>query len=341
MTFNKYNNKGLSGLQNLGNTCFINSCMQILSHTYELNEFLSRPNNRFNKNPESILLFEWNNLREMLWSSNCTICPEKFIKTIQAVAEYKKITIFSGFSQNDLPEFLIFIINSFHLSLSRKVLMTINGNAENDKDAIALKCFEMIKDIYSKEYSEIWNLFYGTHISQIKDIETGTVKSMKPEPYFMINLPIPTNNKSPSLYDCFDLYTENELLDGENQWHNETTGSKECVHKSTVFWSFPTILIIDLKRVNSKNVKTTTLVSFPINNLNLSKYSIGYKNTSYMYDLYGICNHIGGSMGGHYTAYIKNANGKWYHFNDTGVCEIAESQIITPKAYCFFYRKKQ
>jgi ubiquitin C-terminal hydrolase len=341
MTFNKYNNKGLSGLQNLGNTCFINSCMQILSHTYELNEFLSRPNNRFNKNPESILLFEWNNLREMLWSSNCTICPEKFIKTIQAVAEYKKITIFSGFSQNDLPEFLIFIINSFHLSLSRKVLMTINGNPENDKDAIALKCFEMIKDIYSKEYSEIWNLFYGTHISQIKDIETGTVKSMKPEPYFMINLPIPTNNKSPSLYDCFDLYTENELLDGENQWHNETTGIKECVHKSTVFWSFPSILIIDLKRVNSKNVKTTTLVSFPINNLDLSKYSIGYKNTSYMYDLYGICNHIGGSMGGHYTAYIKNANGKWYHFNDTGVCEIAESQIITPKAYCFFYRKKQ
>ena len=341
MTFNKYNNKGLSGLQNLGNTCFINSCMQILSHTYELNEFLLRPNNRFNKNPESILLFEWNKLREMLWSTNCTIRPEKFIKIIKSVAEYKKITIFTGFSQNDLPEFLIFIINSFHLSLSRKVSMTISGTPENEKDIVALKCFEIIKDIYSKEYSEIWNLFYGIHVSQIKDINTGDVKSMKPEPYFMINLPIPKNNNSPSLYDCFDLYTENELLDGDNQWYNETNRTKECVYKTTVFWSFPTILIIDLKRVDSNNVKTPILVTFPINNLNLSNYSIGYKNASYTYDLYGICNHTGNSMGGHYTAYIKNANGKWYHFNDTSVSEIPESHIITSKAYCFFYRKKQ
>jgi ubiquitin C-terminal hydrolase len=47
-------------------------------------------------------------------------------------------------------------------------------------------------------------------------------------------------------------------------------------------------------------------------------------------------------MGGHYTSFVKNANEKWYHYNDTSVAEVGiAQQIVTPKAYCFFYRKQQ
>ena len=81
-------------------------------------------------------------------------------------------------------------------------------------------------------------------------------------------------------------------------------------------------------------------IQFPLENLDLSKYVSGYKPKSYVYDLYGICNHSGSSLGGHYTAYVKNANDKWYEFNDTRVTEVKESNIITNKAYCLFYRKK-
>ena len=339
----KYQNKGLSGLSNLGNTCFINSCMQVLSHTYELNEFLNMENfkKKLKNKYDSALLLEWDNLRQILWSNNCIVSPGKFIKTIQKLAEIKDMSIFTGHSQNDLPEFLLFLIDCFHNSLSREIKMSISGEVENETDAVALQCFEMIKNMYSKEYSEIWNLFYAVHVSEICNLETGKRIKITPEPYFMIDLPIPQNNKSPSLLDCFEHYVEGETLEGDNAWFNDETKERINIKKKIQFWSFPNILVIDFKRFNSRNQKNQILITFPLDNLDLSKYVIGYKKNSYKYELYGVCNHGGGVLGGHYTSYVKNANGKWYHFNDTSVSEVGIIEsIISPKAYCLFYRKK-
>ena len=343
MNYDKYRNKGLSGLSNLGNTCFINSCMQIISHTYELNNFLNEENykKKLKNIVDTVLIVEWDNLRKIMWSENCIISPGKFIKTIQKISSIKKKDIFTGYSQNDLPEFLLFLIDCFHNSLSREIKITITGTPENSTDQVAIKCFEMIKNMYSKEYSEIWNLFYGIHVSEITDLETGKQLNVTPEPYLMIDLPIPSNNKMPSLIDCFDLYVEGEVLDGDNSWFNEETNKKTNIRKRIQFWSFPDILIIDLKRFNNRFQKNQILVTFPLDNLDLSKYVIGYKKECYKYELYGICNHSGSVMGGHYTSFIKNANGNWYHFNDQDVSVVMTPEnVITPKAYCLFYRKK-
>jgi len=343
MNFSKYNNKGLSGLSNLGNTCFINSCMRVLSHTYELNNFLNEESykKKLQQKYDSALILEWDNLRKLMWSSNCIVSPGKFIKTIQKIAQIKEMNLFTGFSQNDLPEFLLFVIDCFHTSLSREIKMTISGMPENETDKIAIQCFEMIKKMYSKEYSEIWNLFYAVHVSEITDLVSGKQLKITPEPYFMIDLPIPANNKSPSLIDCLEHYVNGEILEGENAWYNEDTKQKTDIRKKIQFWSFPSILVIDLKRFNARNQKNQILVSFPLEDLDLSKYVIGYKKNTYKYDLYGVCNHSGGVLGGHYTAYVKNANGNWYHFNDTSVSEVGlHESIVSPKAYCLFYRKK-
>ena len=342
--FSEYSDRGLTGLANLGNTCFINSCIQVISHTYELNQFLDNPTNSNkinNKKYDSVLLVEWDSLRKTMWSNNCIVSPNKFINTIQKIAAIKNRDIFTGFAQNDLPDFLLFLIDCFHNSLAREVNMSINGNIQNNVDKLAVECFAMIKNMYANEYSEIWNLFYGIHVSQLISLETNEVLSSKPEPYFMIDLSIPENNKSPSLEDCFSHYINGELLENDNAWFNENTQMKQNVQKKITYWSLPTILVIDLKRFNSRNQKNQILVTFPLTDLNLSKYVIGYKKESYIYDLYGICNHSGNTMGGHYTSFVKNANDKWYHFNDTNVSEITNlDELITSKAYCFFYRKK-
>ena len=256
-------------------------------------------------------------------------------------AQIKGVDLFTGFSQNDLPEFLLFLIDCFHTSLSREIRMTISGTPSNTTDNIAIQCFEMIKNMYSKEYSEIWNLFYAVHVSEISDLKTGESLKITPEPYFILDLPIPANTNSTTLIDCFNLYVEGEILDGENGWINDATKERIDIRKKIQFWSFPNILVIDLKRFNTRFQKSQVLVTFPIDNLDLSEYVIGYKKNSYKYELYGVCNHSGGVMGGHYTAYVKNANGKWYHFNDTSVSEVGlPESIVSPKAYVLFYRKK-
>jgi ubiquitin C-terminal hydrolase len=128
-------------------------------------------------------------------------------------------------------------------------------------------------------------------------------------------------------------------MEGDNAVFNEETNEKEKVKKHIKFWNFPNVLIIDLKRYFSHEKKNKVLVTFPLEKLDLSDYVIGYNKNSYVYDLYGICNHTGSNLGGHYTSIIKNID-TWYKFDDTIITKITNiNDIITQEAYCFFYRK--
>ena len=371
--FTQYNDKGITGLANLGNTCFINACIQCLSHTYELNDFLSKGEGEYKKHlnnkPESVLLVEWDDLRKMMWSQNCVISPGRFINTVQRIAKITNRDLFTGWSQNDLPEFLLFLFDSFHNALTREVIMDIKGNIKKKKDEMGKACYEMMKTQYTKDYSEFLNIFFGIHVSVLTPVsekgrETAASNpdpdclnylSLRPEPYMLIHLPIPSKeeanirnaDKNVTLFHCFEKQCECELLRGENAWFNEKENKKQDVHKRMLFWSLPNIMIIDIKRfitsMNGRSKKNQQFIDIPINNVDFSKYVEGYAKETYIYDLYAICNHHGQIDGGHYSATIKNSNGKWYNFNDTQVTEIIVNDNIisgnTP--YCLFYRKKK
>jgi len=343
--FKKYEGKGLTGLANLGNTCFMNSALQCLSHTYELNDFLDTEEHKvlMNKKPDSLILMEWDKLRKMIWSENCTISPGGFVMAIRKVAKIKGEHIFTGYAQNDLTEFLVFLIECFHEAINREVEMEIKGAAKTSKDELAKKCYEMVKNMYERDYSELLSIFYGTHVSTISSME-GDKLSDSPEPFLMLNLEIPKVKRRPDMYDCLDAYTKLETLEGDNMYFNNDKKKHEKVMKSIQFWNLPTILIIVLKRFifeNNKGRKNEKTVDFDIDTLDLTKYVLGYNKGSYVYELYGICNHGGGVQGGHYTSFVKTANKKWYHFNDTSCKEIVDvNQLKSSRAYCFFYRKK-
>jgi ubiquitin C-terminal hydrolase len=212
--------------------------------------------------------------------------------------------------------------------------------------------------MYTKNYSEMLNLFYGIQMSMITeltdtDAHTPAVLSISPEPFSIISLSIPlveipgtSKTRIPTLMDCFSHYCAGEVMEGDNAWFNDKTGKYQNVKRGIVYWSLPNIMIIDLKRVQYTErgpAKITIPVEIPIRGMNLSSFVSGYKRESYIYDLYAMCNHHGNaSRSGHYTATINTASNTWYTFNDETVkeTEMKGDTITSNVPYCLFYRKR-
>jgi hypothetical protein len=107
MDLSKYKDKGKIGLDNLGNTCFLNACMQVLNHTYELNSFLDSEKYKrtFKENiPDSNILIEWDDLRKVMWSGNGVVSPNRFVHNVHKIASIKGRDIFTGVESNLLDD---------------------------------------------------------------------------------------------------------------------------------------------------------------------------------------------------------------------------------------------
>lgn len=344
------------GIMNLGNTCFINSCLQILLQTTELSS------NVWNKYPldysststktedtlENKLWCAWNDWKRKMTDPS----PEPiahtihidFLSVIRMVAKEKGYTLFTDDSPNDISEFLFFFIEMIHNRFKTKRTTMIHGTPKTDIDKLAIECYQMLQ---KSEYSEIMDIFYGISISNLYNVNTTSSPpiakkvSMKPESFFILNLQI----HGKTVYDCFDHFIQPELL--ESAWKNDNTGNMEIVHKQTTFWSFPKIFVLTLQRqitIQQGNQiflsKNNDIIEFPLENLDLSKYVCGYHPEKYKYDLYAVGNHIGDVNGGHYTAFVKSVeNRQWYHCNDHLIQNVVNPlEIITPMAYVLFYR---
>ena len=320
--------KCISGLINLGNTCYLNSILQCLNATELFVKILKSSDVQIKNNDEGRLIYEYNELQKLMSNKHCIISPKRFYKFFTECATSKDRGLFLDYQQNDAGECLQFLLETFHNSLSRKVNIDIKGKIQGSVDKIAKECYSAHKRFYEKDYSELLNIFSAIQVTTISDINDKKEPSIVCEPYMTLMLPIPDKNKQEivSLYDCFDLYTNEETFDT----------NKRCIK----FWSLPNTLILILNRFYNDNLKKNQrCIEFEANKiLDLSRYVIGYNKDSYKYKLYSVCNHMGSLEGGHYTAYIKS-NKAWYHINDNIVEELGKHKIVSQKAYMLFFEK--
>ena len=331
--------KGLCGLINLGNTCFMNSIIQCLNSNRDFVKLFLYELYKEDLNTDKddhLLVEQWALLSKGLYDKNAVISPSLFHRYVQVLSIHKGYNTFSGFGQNDSQEFLQFLLETIHNGLSKSVSMNITGEAENELDKMALSAITNWKAFFKDDYSPIIKMFYGQLISKIESEDDHTYISSTYDPYSNLSLEIPSiNNTSINIYDCFDLFTNKESLDEFKQNNDDTQKYTRKIN----LWSTPEYLVIFFKRFTKLGEKKEHLIDFPLEKLDLSSYCIGYDTENSIYDLHAVSNHSGGLNGGHYWAYAKNYDNVWYKFDDKFVSIKNTEDVVTNNAYCLFYKK--
>ena len=337
------------GLQNIGQTCYMNASLQCLTNVQKVtNKLLDlHSQNRINPQQHPLTSIYTNLLFEFKTTKKSYITPTSF----KAVLENLN-PLFQGNQASDAKDFIFFIIERLHQELKPP------DNPQNNFDQIDYLKQELearnedltrqkfLNELKMKNTSIISESFYGITRSVMKcdgcqvqkfsfqtfNILNFILKKVKEEKQKDLGGYMP-NNYVINLIDAFDSENKLENLVGENMIYcNNCKALKNGSIKQDIY-KLPRVMIIVLNRGKNnqdfrEEFEIKEMLNFPSPNTIFCN-----PNTHTRYYLCGVITHLGESgSNGHFISYFRTSmNQKFYCYNDASVAEVNVEDAIRTK----------
>lgn len=222
--------------------------------------------------------------------------------------------------QEDAHEFLRFVIE-----------------ACND---VCVKMYKARNNLGTKQLKQepktiVKEIFGGVLQSQVRCLSCGA-ESNKMDDIMDISLEI---LHASSLKEALGRFFQVEVLDGNNKYSCEKCKKLSAARKQLSIIQAPNVLVIQLKRFEDVfGGKIDRNIIFE-DHLELSGYMAKTSQDPLPeYSLFGTIVHSGYLQdSGHYYAYVKDANGRWYCCNDAHVSAATIQAVLSEKVYILFF----
>ncbi|KAF9612541.1 hypothetical protein IFM89_001408 [Coptis chinensis] len=354
-----------AGLQNLGNTCFLNSVLQCLTYTEPFAAYLQSGKHKSSYSKLWSLIkvighlvcsvndIKLNSTQESVESGKAN-CFQMAVKTIVHFALFLEGHT-SGFCamcaiQNHVKSALQ---SSGRILAPKDLVMNLRCISRNFRNARQEDAHEYMVNLLESmhkcclpsglpsespsayEKSLVHKIFGGRLRSQVKCMQCSFCSNTF-DPFLDLSLEIV---KADSLLKALSHFTAIEQLDGgQRQYQCQRCKQKVKALKQLTVHKAPYVLSVHLKRFGSHRPgqKIDKKIEFSPT-LDLKPFVSGsYEDVKYT--LYGVLVHDGWSThSGHYYCFVRTSSGVWHSLNDNRVVQVSEKTVLQQKAYMLFY----
>ncbi len=330
----RYYNLGLTGLQNLGNTCFMNSTIQCL---YSCQEFVDILLRQLSQN-ESLFPMGFTKLVKTMKEE--TQNTNKINQYLHTVRKYFKQQFQVG-AQHDSKEILSYILQDITERINSNLTLTNDRdrelqnlgalNLEEGQNILVLQenLTKMNQWIHVIEQNIINKLFtcftVSTNTSDLhEDYENYTKIQFNKNNRLLITIPQQLHNETTNIQNLLQIMCSIQTLLPQNYVNSEHFNNKIYNKRTETLWKTGNYLILPIHArmmiIDNQEIRNMTKINTP-KNLDITPYihdTSPQKNQQNLnnYELITISWHGGGSKnGGHYISWSKH-NQEWFSFND-------------------------